>query len=114
MDREGEGRQGGLNIDRPTAGITRLRFVPIETVPSGTHQQALWGGAGVAGERAHRALARVQTMLGLGSVVVPVVEGGRGPIDRTQFVPWGEDRAPDPRADAAVAGPAARRRRRRC
>ena len=78
---------------RPTAGITRLRFVPVETVPSGTHQQALWGGPGEAGERAHRALARVQTMLGLGSVVVPVVEGGRGPVDRTQLVPWGEDRA---------------------
>jgi protein ImuB len=85
------GKEGTL---RPTAGITRLRFVPIETVPSGTHQQALWGGPGVAGERAHRALARVQTMLGLGSVLVPVLEGGRGPIDRTQFVPWGEDRAP--------------------
>jgi protein ImuB len=77
---------------RPTAGITRLRFIPIETVPSGTHQQALWGGAGESGERAHRALARVQTMLGLGSVVVPVVEGGRTPLDRTQLVPWGEDR----------------------
>jgi protein ImuB len=76
----------------PTAGITRLRFVPIETVPSGTHQQALWGGAGEAGERAQRALARVQTMLGLGSVVVPVACGGRAPLDRTQFVPWGEDR----------------------
>lgn len=81
--------QGG---QRPTAGITRLRFVPVETVPSGTHQQALWGGVGAAGERAHRALARVQTMLGLGSVVVPVVEGGRGPVDRTALVPWGEDR----------------------
>jgi protein ImuB len=84
--------QGGQGGQRPTAGITRLRFVPIETVPSGTHQQALWGGAGAAGERAHRALARVQTMLGLGSVVVPVVVGGRGPLDRHQFLPWGEDR----------------------
>jgi protein ImuB len=71
-----------------------LRFVPVETVPSGAHQQALWGGAGEAGERAHRALARVQTMLGLGSVVVPVVEGGRAPTDRTQYVAWGEDRTP--------------------
>jgi protein ImuB len=84
-----KGERGG---QRPTAGITRLRFVPIETVPSGTHQQALWGGAGAAGERAHRALARVQTMLGLGSVVVPVACGGRGPLDRTRLVPWGEDR----------------------
>jgi len=78
--------------DRPTAGITRLRFVPVETVPTGAHQQSLWGGAGEAGERAHRALARVQTMLGLGSVVVPAIEGGRSPLDRTQLVPWGEER----------------------
>jgi protein ImuB len=89
----GRGGQEGLSGPRPTAGITRLRFVPIEMVPSGTHQQALWGGPGTSGERAHRALARVQTMLGLGSVLVPVVEGGRGPVDRTQLVPWGEDRA---------------------
>jgi protein ImuB len=87
-----EGWLHGANADHPTAGITRLRFVPIETVPSGTHQQALWGGPGESGERAHRALARVQTMLGLGSVVVAVVEGGRGPADRTQLVAWGEER----------------------
>lgn len=87
------GLERGADLgQQPTAGITRLRFIPIETVPSGTHQQALWGGAGEAGERAHRALARVQTMLGLGSVVVPVIEGGRAPLDRTQLVPWGEDR----------------------
>ena len=79
---------------RPTAGIVQLRFVPVETVPVGAHQQALWGGPGAAGERAHRALARVQTMLGLGSVVMPVVEGGRGPVERTRLVPWGEDREP--------------------
>jgi protein ImuB len=92
--RGGPDGPGAPASQHPTAGITRLRFVPIETVPSGAHQQALWGGPGVAGERAHRALARVQTMLGLGSVVVPAVEGGRGPIDRTQLVPWGEDRVP--------------------
>jgi protein ImuB len=88
----GDGGRDDLR-QRPSAGITRLRFVPIETVPSGTHQQALWGGVGESGERAHRALARVQTMLGLGAVVVPVVEGGRAPLDRTRLVPWGQDRA---------------------
>jgi protein ImuB len=88
------GTAGADGGEPPTAGITRLRFVPVETVATGSHQQALWGGPGEAGERAHRALARVQTMLGLGSVVVPVVEGGRAPADRTQYVPWGEDRTP--------------------
>jgi protein ImuB len=85
------GTTGSAPGQRPTAGVTRLRFVPVETVPAGAHQQALWGGAGEAGERAHRALARVQTMLGLGSVVVPVACGGRGPADRTRYVSWGED-----------------------
>jgi protein ImuB len=81
------------DTSRVTAGIVRLRIVPIETVPSGTHQQALWGGDGEAGERARRALARVQTMLGFDGVLAPVVVGGRGPAQRTQLIPWGEDRA---------------------
>jgi protein ImuB len=73
--------------------------VPIETVPTGTHQQALWGGSGAHDERAARALARVQTLLGHGSVLAPVLEGGRDPVQRTRLVPWGDDpeplRAPD-------------------
>ena len=48
----------------PSAGITLLRLAPIETVPIGAHQQGLWGGSGAQDERAHRALARVQTLLG--------------------------------------------------
>lgn len=79
---------------RPTAGITRLRLVPVEAVPTGAHQQALWGGSGAEDERAHRALARVQTLLGHGSVLTPVVEGGRDPQQRTRLVPWGDERAP--------------------
>jgi protein ImuB len=54
----------------------------------------LWGGTGAADERAARALARVQTLLGHGSVLTPVVEGGRDPAQRTRFVPWGDDPAP--------------------
>ncbi|HEY7814878.1 MAG TPA: DNA polymerase Y family protein, partial [Nakamurella sp.] len=80
---------------RPTSGVARLRLVPIETVPTGAHQQALWGGSGAADERAHRALARVQTLLGHGSVLVPTVQGGRGPGQRTRLTPWGDD--PEPR-----------------
>src|SRR6185312_5614790 len=80
--------------DRPTGGISRLRLVPIETVPTGAHQQSLWGGSGAEDERAHRALARVQTLLGHGSVLVPVVQGGRGPGQRTRLTPWGDDPEP--------------------
>jgi protein ImuB len=79
---------------RPTGGITRLRFVPIETVPTGAHQQSLWGGSGAEDERAHRALARVQTLLGHGSVLAPVLDGGREPAQRTRLVPWGDEPVP--------------------
>ncbi|HEV7193358.1 MAG TPA: DNA polymerase Y family protein [Jatrophihabitantaceae bacterium] len=84
-----EGWLGGPR--RPTGGVTRLRLVPIEAVPTGVHQQALWGGSGAEDERAHRALARVQTLLGHGSVLSAVRDGGRDPRSRTRLVPWGDD-----------------------
>ena len=80
---------------RPTGGVTRLRLLPVETVPLGVHQQALWGGSGADDERAHRALARVQTLLGHGSVLTPMVDGGRDPLRRTRLVPWGDDPVPE-------------------
>jgi protein ImuB len=79
---------------RPTGGVGRIRLVPIETVPTGAHQQALWGGSGAEDERAARALARVQTLLGHGSVLTAVVDGGRDPSQRTRLVPWGDERVP--------------------
>jgi protein ImuB len=78
----------------PTGGVTRLRLVPVEAVPTGAHQQALWGGSGAEDERAARALARVQTLLGHGSVLTPVLDGGRDPGQRTRLVPWGDEPTP--------------------
>lgn len=75
----------------PSGPVTLLRLTPIETVPTSTHQRALWGGDGAVDERAQRALARVQTLLGHGSVLIPMVSGGRGPTQRTRLVPWGDD-----------------------
>jgi|SRR4051794_22427491 protein ImuB len=87
-----EGWLSGVN--RPTGGVLRIRFVPVEVVPTGAHQQALWGGSGAEDERAARALARVQTLLGHGSVLTPVLDGGRDPAQRTRLVPWGDEPAP--------------------
>ncbi|WP_375496714.1 DNA polymerase Y family protein [uncultured Jatrophihabitans sp.] len=78
----------------PSGGVSRLRLVPIETVPTGAHQRALWGGAGDDDERAARALSRVQTLLGHGSVLMPVLEGGRDPGQRTRLVSWGDEPLP--------------------
>lgn len=78
----------------PSGPVCSLTLTPIETVPTGVHQRALWGGDGAIDERAHRALARVQTLLGHGTVQTPVRSGGRGPLQRTELIPWGDEREP--------------------
>ncbi|MGI8667361.1 MAG: DNA polymerase Y family protein [Jatrophihabitans sp.] len=85
----------------PSGPVNLLRLTPIETVPTSAHQRALWGGDGIVDERAHRALARVQTLLGPGSVRTPVVSGGRGPAQRTRLVPWGDQREDEDSAQLA-------------
>jgi protein ImuB len=57
-------------------------------------QAGLWGEIGVADERAHRALVRVQGLLGPDSVFTAVLGGGRSYADRVRLVPWGEERSP--------------------
>jgi protein ImuB len=79
---------------RPTGGVSRVRLIPLETVPTGANQMALWGARGDSDDRAARALARVQTLLGHGSVLAPVLDGGRDPAQRTRLVPWGDDPVP--------------------
>jgi protein ImuB len=79
--------------------VALLRLVPEETVAAGVLQRGLWGEAGEAGERAGRALVRVQALLGPESVVTAVLDGGRDPAERVRLVPWGDDRGepvPDP------------------
>jgi protein ImuB len=72
----------------PGAPVTRVRLVPDEADPHGAHAHGLWGGG--PEEHVHRALARVQSMLGHEDVVTPVIGGGRGPADRQTMVAWGD------------------------
>jgi protein ImuB len=49
----------------------------------------------------------VQTLLGHGSVVTAVVDGGRAPAERTRLVPWGDERGRDERGrDETPTAPA--------
>jgi len=89
-----EGWVGGVdNAHRPSGGLTRLWLAPEEIVPAGGRQLALsTGGPGAvdpieAGDRASRALARVQGLLGMDAVRVPEWRGGRGPGERVGLVP---------------------------
>ena len=98
--------------DVVTSGITLLRLVPDDVIPAVGRQLGFWGSDPAATDRAGRALARVQGMLGVDAVVTAVPAGGRTPTERVMWVPWGE-----PRADSASTAPRAtpmRRGRVRC
>jgi protein ImuB len=86
---------GWITTQDTTAGIAVLRLVPDEVVPADGRQLGFWGGDQVAHDRADRALARVQGMLGYDAVTTAVVQGGRTPAEQVRWVPWGEPREPD-------------------
>jgi protein ImuB len=77
-----DGWLNGPTVRRPSSGVVRLVLVPDEVAAARGRQQGFWGGESEADERAGRALARVQGMLGASAVTVPEERGGRGPADR--------------------------------
>ena len=85
-------RDGG---DGPTAPITTLSLHPVEVVSAAALQLPLWGSSGDEDRlRARRALVRVQGLLGLEAVRVPVLSGGRGPAERITFTTLGDELVP--------------------
>jgi protein ImuB len=90
----------------PAAGeldsaVVSVLLEPDEVDPIGAHADGLWGGG--PDEHIHRALARVQSMLGHEAVAVAVPSGGRGPADQQTLVPWGD--RPLPRQPAEPPWP---------
>ncbi|MDQ1462975.1 MAG: protein ImuB [Actinomycetota bacterium] len=84
-----------INTGETTAGITVLTLIPDEVVPADGRQLGFWGGDQVAHQRADRALARVQGIIGYEAVTTAVVQGGRTAAEQVRFVPWGEPREPE-------------------
>jgi protein ImuB len=80
--------------DHADSGLTLLRLVPDEVVPADGRQLGFWGGDQAAHDRADRALARVQGLLGYEAVATAVVQGGRTPAEQVRWVPWGDAREP--------------------
>ncbi|RSM69204.1 DNA repair protein [Actinoplanes sp. ATCC 53533] len=98
-------RRGAPN--RPTAGLVRLRLVPDGVLVHLGLQPGLWGDAGAERERAHRALSRIQGLLGPEAVLTAVLGGGRSADDQVRLVPWGDERTPDrPTGEPATPLPA--------
>jgi len=79
--------QGALGGDL-SSGVTRVRVSPHAVDAIGNHEGGLWGAG--PDERIHHGLSRVQSMLGHGAVLMPVVGGGRTLADRQQLVAWGD------------------------
>lgn len=81
--------QGSGVIDAGlSSGVTRVRISPEAVDAIGNHESGLFGGG--ADERVHHGLARVQSMLGHGGVLMPSVCGGRTLADRQNLVAWGD------------------------
>lgn len=96
-------------------GIVKLALEPVEVAPPG--DGLLWG-AGESAEQAKRVIARVQSQLGVDRVLQPRPAAGRGVAERIEYVPYGEQRDPQPEGTwpgripaplpASLAHPAAR------
>jgi protein ImuB len=86
-------------VEEATAGLTLVRLAPDRVVPASSRELGFWGGDAAAHDRADRALARLQGMLGHDTVVTAVLAGGRAPSERVRWVPWGE-----PRDDGSMHG----------
>jgi protein ImuB len=116
------GRAAGLpGPDHPSAAgpapvaagpgaLTRLVLVPDEVVPDRGRQLGFWGGETEAGQRAARALARIQGLLGPEAVHTPRLRGGRDPADRvasipTPDLPEGHARPPGAPGPPDLSGP---------
>ena len=77
--------------DPAPAPIVRLALCAEEVAPAGAEQGRLWGEASGGDLRAHRAVHRIQGLLGADAVLGAAVQGGREIRDRVRLTPWGED-----------------------
>lgn len=90
---------------RPTGPVIMLRLQPVEVVSAEALQLPLWGGLGSDDRmRASRALARVQGLLGLDAVQLPILSGGRLPTERITLTPFGDEPVPSAATDRPWPG----------
>ncbi len=83
---------GWLNASptvRPTGGLSLLTLRPEDLVPASGRQLGFWGGETEADQRAGRAVARLEALVGAENVQVAQWKGGREPSDQIQLLPAG-------------------------
>ncbi|GAB09122.1 hypothetical protein GOARA_028_00330 [Gordonia araii NBRC 100433] len=99
---EGWLTEGATGVgEGPDSPVVELRLEPIEVSTGTGLQYALAGSGMVSGidgpraERIRRSLVRVQGLLGMDAVTIPVRSGGRGPAEQITLVPAGEAAVPE-------------------
>lgn len=74
---------------RPTGGLSRLELRPDNLIAAGGRQLGFWGGETEADQRAGRAVARLESLLGTNNVQLAEVRGGREVTDQIELIPAG-------------------------
>jgi protein ImuB len=75
--------------DRPVT-LVRLAVTALDVAPAGAEQGRLWGGPSGGDLRAHRALDRVQGIVGGSGLLAVALQGGRDVREQVLLRPWGE------------------------
>lgn len=81
---------GWLNASptvRPSGGLSRLSLWPEDLLPATGRQLGFWGGETEADQRAGRAVARLEALVGMENVQVAEWRGGREPDDAIRLFP---------------------------
>ncbi|MBO3085873.1 DNA polymerase Y family protein [Cellulomonas fengjieae] len=74
--------------------LVHLAVTALDVAPAGAEQGRLWGGPSGGDLRAHRALDRVQGIVGGSGILVATLQGGRDVRDQVHLQPWGEQAEP--------------------
>ncbi|MEZ5381687.1 MAG: DNA polymerase Y family protein [Microthrixaceae bacterium] len=74
--------------ERLQGGVVRLELIPDRVVGATGRQLGFWGGRDSAAERARRALARVEGLLGADAVLMLEPAGGRAPGEGVVLVAY--------------------------
>jgi len=79
--------------DTPPVVLVRLSVTALDVAPAGAEQGRLWGGPSGGDLRAHRAMDRVQAILGGAGLLAVSLQGGRDVREQVHVRPWGEQGA---------------------
>jgi protein ImuB len=74
--------------------LVHLSLTALDVLPAASEQGRLWGGPSGGDLRAHRALERVQGILGEPGVLVATLAGGRDVREQVHLRPWGDQTDP--------------------